>query len=122
MPIDRVDALLDSLEAAHLLSPAQAEECRRRQPPFPDVKSLAKHLLQRDWLTAYQVNQALQGRAADLVLQQYVLLERIGQGGMGQVFKARHRLMERVVALKVIRHERLGNPALVKRFHREIKI
>lgn len=38
-------------------------------------------------------------------LGQYELLDKLGEGGMGQVFKARHVLMNRVVALKVI-HER----------------
>ena len=36
---------------------------------------------------------------------------------MGQVFKARHRAMGRIVALKVIRKERLANADAVKRFH-----
>jgi serine/threonine-protein kinase len=121
MPIDRVDTLLDALEESLLLTPAQLDECRRRQESFPDTRSLARHLLQRDWLTPYQVNHVLQGRAGELLLDTYVLLERIGQGGMGQVFKARHRLMNRVVALKVIRQERLSNPDLVRRFRREIQ-
>jgi serine/threonine protein kinase len=40
---------------------------------------------------------------------------------MGQVFKARHRVMDRVVALKVVRPELLARPVLVRRFHQEIK-
>jgi serine/threonine protein kinase len=40
---------------------------------------------------------------------------------MGTVFKARHSLMNRVVALKVIRRERLTGPQAVARFHREIR-
>jgi serine/threonine-protein kinase len=122
MPIDRVETLLDALEESQLLTPTQLEECRGSQASFADTRALARHLLQRDWLTPYQVNQLLQGKASDLFVDTYVLLERVGQGGMGQVFRARHRLMNRVVALKVIRQERLGNPELVKRFHREIQI
>lgn len=33
------------------------------------------------------------------MLGPYLMLERLGEGGAGQVFKARHRKMERVVAL-----------------------
>ena len=40
---------------------------------------------------------------------------------MGEVFKARHPKLGRVVALKLIRKERLDNPAAVRRFHREVQ-
>src|SRR5262249_42342476 len=44
-----------------------------------------------------------------------------GSGGMGTVYRAEHRLMDRPVALKVIRGDLLGKPALVERFRREVK-
>jgi serine/threonine-protein kinase len=122
MPIDRVDTLLEALEESQLLTAAQLAECRGGLSGFADTRALARHLLQRDWLTPFQVNHLLQGKADELFLDNYVLLERIGQGGMGQVFRARHRIMDRVVALKIIRPERLANPDLVKRFRREIKL
>src|SRR5260370_28623206 len=40
---------------------------------------------------------------------------------MGQVFRARHKVLKRRVALKVIRKERLANPDFVRRFYREIQ-
>src|ERR1700731_857139 len=86
-----------------VLSPAQQGELiERLQPRFPDPKALAQQLLQRGWLTPYQVNQFFLGRAGDLVLGSYIVLERLGEGGTGQVFKARHLHMNRIVALKVI--------------------
>jgi serine/threonine protein kinase len=51
----------------------------------------------------------------------YKLVELIAKGGMGDVFKAEHRMMERTVALKVIRHELMRKPEAVERFHREVK-
>lgn len=51
----------------------------------------------------------------------YQVLARLGEGGMGVVFKARHRLMDRVVALKVISQKTLGNPSAIDRFQRETK-
>src|SRR5262249_33547527 len=73
------------------------------------------------WLTPYQANQLLPGRGQELVLGSYILLERLGEGGMGQVFKARHRNLGRTVAVKLIRKERLDNPDAIKRFEREVR-
>ncbi len=53
------------------------------------------------------------------VLAGYEVLEEIGRGGMGVVWKARQREPERIVALKVIRKERLGSADMVNRFRRE---
>jgi serine/threonine protein kinase len=54
-------------------------------------------------------------------LGQYQLLECLGAGGMGQVFKACHALMNRTVALKVLRGQDLDHPDAVRRFHQEIR-
>jgi serine/threonine protein kinase len=51
----------------------------------------------------------------------YRVVAALGTGGMGTVYRAEHRLMDRPVALKVIRREMLGNAALVERFRREVK-
>src|SRR5262249_11732168 len=106
-----------------LLEPAQLEQVTRQVrgknvPP----RAVAQKLVELNWLTAYQANQLLQGRSQDLELGNYVVLERLGEGGMGQGFKARHRRLGRVVALKLIRKERLANPTAVARFHREIQL
>jgi serine/threonine protein kinase len=54
-------------------------------------------------------------------LGQYQLLERVGQGGMGVVYKARHILLKRIVALKVLPAELLTDATAVARFRREMK-
>jgi Protein kinase domain len=64
---------------------------------------------------------AVRGAPAAGDLGQYDLLEELGAGGMGRVFKARHRLMDRVVALKVLRGSWLGRPEAVGRFRQEIR-
>jgi serine/threonine protein kinase len=54
-------------------------------------------------------------------LGEYTLLEPIGAGGMGQVFKARHRRMDRIVALKVLSPQTVSSVDSVRRFQREVK-
>src|SRR5439155_24525615 len=104
MPIQTVADLVEALRATPLLSTSQLEELARDlQPRCTEPRALARQLLDRDWLTAYQMNQLFLGRGQDLVLGPYLLLERLGEGGVGQVFKARHLRMDRVVALKIIR-------------------
>ena len=55
-------------------------------------------------------------------LGQYVLEERIGGGGMGEVWRARHRLLIRPAAIKLIRPQLFGDPQLLlRRFEREAR-
>jgi WD40 repeat protein/tRNA A-37 threonylcarbamoyl transferase component Bud32 len=59
---------------------------------------------------------------ADLIDHpRYEVLELLGSGGMGSVYKARHRLMDRLVALKVIKRRLTDRPGMVERFRREMK-
>src|SRR5262249_56407727 len=64
----------------------------------------------------------LSGRGPMLVLGPYVVLDKIGEGGMGAVFKARQTRANRVVAIKVLRRERGLNPEMVRRFRREVEV
>lgn len=55
------------------------------------------------------------------ILGEYLLLERIGAGGMGEVFRAEHRTMNRQVALKILSRGIADRPALLDRFFHEIR-
>src|SRR5262245_20191390 len=121
MPIDSVASLIEVLREKRFLPPDQLDELNRvLRQRFSDVKTLAKYLVQRDWLTVYQVNQILAGRAQELVYGPYIILDRIGEGGVSQVFKARHTGKNCVVAIKVIREELLSNQEAYARFQREM--
>ena len=72
---------------------------------FPDgalagVDRLADELVRLGKLTPYQAAAVRQGKTKGLLIGDYVVLEKIGAGGMGLVLKARHRQRERVVALE----------------------
>lgn len=112
--------LVQALRQHRLLEPERLNQLAPWAAKFSEPKALAKDLVQRGWLTPFQVNQLMQGKGADLGLGNYVLIERLGEGGMGQVFKACHRAMGRVVALKVMRKELTSRPDTVRRFRREI--
>ena len=117
-----VAGLVEAVHALPLLRPTELAELAEVQTQFKDAHGLAREMLQRDWLTAFQVNQLLQGRGFDLVVGPYILLERLGEGGTGWVFKARHQHMNRLVALKVLRRELLADAEVLGRFYREIQV
>lgn len=55
-------------------------------------------------------------------LGQYELKQRLGQGGMGEVYLAEHALLKRPCAVKVIRPDQAGNPSTLQRFLREVQV
>jgi serine/threonine-protein kinase len=123
MPIESVTSFIDALRESRSMRPAQLDEVSRSlQSQFPNPRLLAKELLDRGWLTAFQLNQIFQGRGGELNIGPYVLVQRIGSGGMGQVFKAWHRHLDRFVALKIIRKDKADNTETVRRFQREIEV
>lgn len=122
MAISTVADLARILRQLPLLEPTQLDALAGPlAKQFSDPKLLARELARHGWLTPFQVNQIFQGRAANLVLGSYVLLDRLGEGGMGEVFKARNWKLGRVVALKLVRKERVSRPETIRRFHREIR-
>jgi serine/threonine-protein kinase len=53
---------------------------------------------------------------------QYRLIERLGSGGMGDVYLAEHRMLKRPCAVKLIQPERAGDPKSLARFEREVQM
>lgn len=86
-----------------------------------DAEQLSRFLVKQKLLTTYQAQQLLAGKGKSLVLGNYVILEKLGQGGMGTVLKARHRRMDRIVAIKMLSTTVTKNANASKRFQREVK-
>src|SRR5262245_57946239 len=121
MAIATTANFMESVRQSGVLDAAQLKQLTPKVlARASDARDLARALVKKGWLTQFQVNQLLQDKPQDLVLDQYLILDRIGEGGMGSVYRARHRVMGREVALKVIRKDRLDNPDAIRRFQREI--
>ncbi len=112
------------LVASGLMNEDQVQTVLDEQPPNQRPQSgdeLAKLLHRQGRLTRFQAQAVYQGKTRGLVLGNYVLLDKLGRGGMGQVFRAMHRRMGRVVALKMLPPKDMRSQDAVKRFRREVK-
>ncbi len=96
-----------------------AELSGERRPK--DGEQLAREFVKQKKLTKYQAEQIYSGKGKTLILGNYVVLEKLGQGGMGVVLKAEHKRLKRPVALKVMASNLVKTPNALKRFHREVE-
>jgi serine/threonine protein kinase len=87
-----------------------------------DAQALARRLVEEKLLTDYQSQRFLKNKSHGLVVGRYVILDRLGAGSMGRVYKAQHQMMERIVALKIIAPEIASNDKVTARFQREMKL
>lgn len=122
MSIVSSGALIDVLRQTGLLTKDQLAHLPQvALGRCAEARALAKWLGQRGWLTIYQINQLLGGKGKQLVCGPYQILDALGQGGLSQVFKARHREHHWLVALKVIRPEALASAAGRSQFLQEME-
>jgi serine/threonine protein kinase/WD40 repeat protein len=99
------------------------QEFERMAARFPaGGAALTRALVQSGTLTAYQASALAQGKGRGLVIKNYLILDKLGAGGMGVVFKARHRVLGRIVALKMLPPSLARDPNLVLRFRREVQL
>ena len=113
-----------ALERSRVVPDAQWREVRHklnRRKDLDDSLALAHELIKDGTLTEFQARRLLGGKKC-LDFGRYALVDHIGQGARGRVFKARHRLMDRMVALKVFVPQQALAKNAVARFFREMKI
>jgi serine/threonine protein kinase len=87
-----------------------------------DGEAIAERLVAAGKLTRYQADALREQRFEELVIGNYQVLDRLGAGAMGTVYKARHKRMKRVVAIKVLSREVCQSEKLVRRFQREVEV
>jgi serine/threonine-protein kinase len=94
---------LAALRSSRVFTAAQLVDFESEQANSDaDITEWVCKLVERRWLTGYQAEQVLAGFGDGLILGQYCILDRLGEGGMAQVYKAEHVLMKRLVAMKII--------------------
>lgn len=82
-------------------------------------RQLAAKFVELGFLNRWQAEQLCQGRTK-FTLGAYRILDAIGQGGMGWVFKGEHKLLGRIEAIKVLPKNQC-NPVSIANFRREIR-
>jgi eukaryotic-like serine/threonine-protein kinase len=113
-------AFLEQLKQSRLLPEDRLAEVRRRHSFLLPMHELAGRLQAEGVLTTYQCKQIAAGRAKELVLGQYRILDELGRGGFGEVYKALHTVMNRTVAIKVIAPEKVADSRAREWFRREV--
>src|SRR6516162_3937539 len=84
-----------------------------------DVEKLARELVRQQKLTRFQASVIFRRQARGLRFGDFLVLDKIGSGGMGQVFKAENRRTREIVALKLLRATYTKSERAVTRFYRE---
>jgi CheY-like chemotaxis protein len=117
------DEFIQNLGDSGLFTPEQVKKTLGTVSdlPAPDGPAIAQQLIAAGSLTPFQAEAVSERRFQELVIGNYEVLDRLGQGGMGTVYKARHRRMRRVVAIKVLPRTAGQSEAYIKRFQREVE-
>ena len=119
-----LDAYIAALVESGLMTEREVREFLETWPSGPppaDGSELGQSLIEAGVLTLYQAQEVSHGSDRPMVVGNYVILDKLGQGGMGVVYKAKHRRMDRIVALKVLSPKFVDSPEMLRRFHREVK-
>lgn len=120
MVVMSTDRFLHKLAKSRLLTAERLASATRESRTCNSASEIAEILVDRAILTRWQADHLLAGKSG-FFLGKYKLLELIGRGAMGVVFKAEQPGMRRVVALKVMSQSLLDKPNAVDRFRREIR-
>jgi serine/threonine protein kinase len=119
MDTGTADQLLQALRDCGLHSPDQVSFAERTVAAGGEPAQIADALQTAGVLTPYQARKVKIGRVGELIFGPYFILDKIGEGGMGKVYKAIHVKDRQVVALKVVRPQLMTNRVVLRRYKRE---
>jgi hypothetical protein len=129
-PRDRVVSLtrfLNYLEKSRLFDAAQVAAIRQSIDKASltgaaiDTQTVADQMVDDNLLSPFQARALIRGRWKGLMLGDYVVLEKIGQGGMGQVYRGRRRGSDEDVCLKVLHSSTRESQKHLDRFRNEAR-
>lgn len=116
-----LETVVKQLEDSGIVAPGKLENFVPPKAHPTSAEELVRELVKQNHLTKFQATQVAAGKSKSLILGAYTILDRIGAGGMGQVFKALHRRMDRTVAIKMLPNAVSKDPAAMARFEREVR-
>lgn len=91
------------------------------RPGKPSAVKVAQWLVKSEMVTVWQAERLLAGDSKFILVGKYKFIDSFAEGAMGEVFKAKHLIMGRTVAVKVLSKARLSHPNALARFTREIQ-
>ncbi len=112
---------LRCLQESRLFSEQEFDAATAGLPDSDQARVLARALNEQGCLTRFQARHLLHGKGNKLVLGQYRLVDFLGRGATGRVYKAIHAIMRRIVAIKVISSSILTAKDDLYLFQREVR-
>ena len=120
-----LSGFLLAIRSSSILSEPQLEKLEAEAADegyAAEPAELAARLVTEGVLTEFQAHQIQKGRSEGLGFGSYIILEFLGKGTMAKVYKAWHRMMGRVVALKILESKYVSRTRSLARFQREMQL
>jgi serine/threonine protein kinase len=116
-----VERFVKQLEDSGIITASELKHYLQPETCPKDAETLASELIKQNALTLFQARHVLDGKATELFLGNYTILDQIAAGRMGQVFKAEEQRTKRVVAIKLLPPSVANDPTAAARFQREVE-
>ncbi len=111
------DVFLSALEQSGLLTPRHWDLMRGQfEDPSKSVAEIVEFAIHRELLTRFQTDRLIKGQTNGLIIGSYVVLDLIAAGRGSRIYRARHRTMNRIVALKIFSTARSQSARLRTQF------